>query len=232
MGIESKSQLYERLKELGYLDKFRQFYGEQALANSKVAFNQLSHLITSYERSQELNSFSSKYDYYLAGKSQFTEQEKRGLALFEREDKGNCAACHPNKPAEEGGRALFTDFTYDNLGVPPHPEKPNLADKGLGEIIYSANTRGKFRVPTLRNIALTGPYMHNGVFASLEEVVSFYNTRDVDSKWRAPEISENVNKKELGNLKLSAQDEADIVAFLKTLTDGYDYRQEWEVRLH
>jgi cytochrome c peroxidase len=79
---------------------------------------------------------------------------------------------------------------------------------------------GKFRVPTLRNVALTGPYMHNGVFKTLFQVVAFYNTRDV-ARWPAPEVPANVNREELGNLRLSNQEVEDLVAFLRTLTDGW-----------
>jgi cytochrome c peroxidase len=75
---------------------------------------------------------------------------------------------------------------------------------------------------SLRNIAATPPYAHNGYFATLEDVVHFYNTRDVaDAGWPAPEVTQNVNTDELGNLGLTAEEEAAIVAFLKTLTDGY-----------
>jgi cytochrome c peroxidase len=79
---------------------------------------------------------------------------------------------------------------------------------------------GKFRVPTLRNVAVTSPYLHNGVFKTLYEVVSFYNTRDV-APWPEPEIRANLNVDEMGDLGLSNQEVEDIVAFLGTLTDGY-----------
>jgi cytochrome c peroxidase len=96
---------------------------------------------------------------------------------------------------------------------------------------------GKFMVPTLRNIALTAPYMHNGYFVTLRGVVDFYNTRDVKRRctqefvaeqtalargcWPQAEVADNVNKDELGDLKLTAQEVDDIVAFMRTLTDGW-----------
>ncbi|RLA26100.1 MAG: hypothetical protein DRQ62_00630 [Gammaproteobacteria bacterium] len=86
-----------------------------------------------------------------------------------------------------------------------------------------SDENGKFKVPSLRNIAKTAPYMHNGVFADLKEVVDFYNTRDVDSKWAAPEVAENVNTDELGDLKLTEDEVDSIVAFMKTLTDAYQF---------
>ena len=163
--------------------------------------------------------------------------EQRGLELFEAEDKGNCAACPPSQPGPNGEPPLFTDFTYDNLGVPKNEKLPFFAmpsefnpqgksyrDPGMADnlsIFDSAEQQGKFKVSTLRNVANTGPYMHNGIFSTLEEAVEFYNTRDVDSKWGPPEIPKNVNKEELGDLLLTDDELKAIVAFLKTLSDGY-----------
>ena len=148
--------------------------------------------------------------------------------------KGDCAACHPSKPGEDGRPPLFTDFTYDNLGVPKNPENPfyylpkefnpagvDFVDLGLGGVLNKPEENGKFKVPSLRNIAITGPYFHNGFFKTLRQVVVFYNTRDV-GPWPAPEVRENVNRDELGDLGLTEQEIDDIVTFLKTLTDGYE----------
>ena len=179
---------------------------------------------------------------YKAGKVEFTEQERRGFEIFEAEDKGNCAACHPTN-GEDGIPALFTDFTYDNLGVPrnlkitgnPEPD-PGLG--GRPEIAAqdpNGEQLGKHKVMGLRNIALTPPYMHNGVLATLKDVVHFYNTRDTKPRtcgdnsdpgfgkdcWPAPEIAQNVNREELGDLGLSETEELALVAFMQTLTDGY-----------
>ncbi len=184
--------------------------------------------------SAELNQFSSKYDLFLQGKVKLTEQEMRGLALFESEKKGHCAECHPSQPGPEQELPLFTDFTYDNLGVPRNPANPyhylpkllnpdgtQFVDLGLGGIVKKSEENGKFRVPTLRNVAVTAPYMHNGIFKTLRQVVVFYNTRDV-GPWPEPEVPQNVNREELGNLRLTEQEVDDIVTFLHTLTDGYE----------
>jgi cytochrome c peroxidase len=159
-------------------------------------------------------------------------REKRGLALFNDPSKGNCAACHPSTGVD-GTPPLFTDFTYDNLGVPKNPRNgfyrmaPQYnpagaawVDHGLGGVLGLASEDGKFKVPTLRNIALTAPYMHNGYFTDLRSVVNFYNTRDV-APWPAPEVADTVNHEELGNLGLNEQEVEDLVAFLYTLSDGY-----------
>jgi cytochrome c peroxidase len=115
---------------------------------------------------------------------------------------------------------LFTDFTYDNLGVPPVPGGTQ-GDRGLGAIVHDAAQDGKFRVPTLRNVARTAPYMHNGVFTDLRQVVDFYNTRDVKA-WPAPDIASTMNRTELGNLGLTDAEVDDLVAFLLILTDGWE----------
>lgn len=204
-----------------------------------LAYERIGRSIAAYERSPEVNPFSSKFDYYLAGMVELTDQEALGLELFEAEDKGNCAACHP--------APLFTDFTYDNLGVPKNPENPfysmppkwnpageDWIDNGLGGFLVGAGygpevyepEMGKQKVPTLRNVdrrpdaSFVKAFAHNGFFKSLEDIMHFYNTRDTED-WPPPEVYENVNTDELGNLGLTADEEAAIVAFLKTLSDGY-----------
>lgn len=225
--------ILKKLKSLSYAEFFTEVYGPDALSNPNTAFNNMADAIEAYEKTSEVNPFTSKYDYWLRGEIELNEQELRGLELFEAEDKGNCAACHPNTVSEDGSPPLFTDFTYDNLGVPRNPENPfytlppelnpdgfNFVDLGLGKTLNDPEQNGKFRVPTLRNIEVTPPYMHNGVFKTLFSVLSFYNTRDV-TKWPEPEVSQNVNMDELGDLKLTNTELEDLVAFLKTLTDGW-----------
>ena len=167
------------------------------------------------------------------------------MELFE--GKAMCSLCHLSSPDEQDP-PLFTDFTFDNLGVPKNPDNPfyemdvifnpdgaDWIDYGLGAFLetrpeyadMAEDNMGKHKVPTLRNVDkrpssnFHKAYMHNGVFKSLEEVVHFYNTRDVED-WPAPEVAENVNTDELGDLGLTAEEEAAIVAFMKTLSDGYD----------
>lgn len=211
-----------------------------------AAYDRLARAIGEFEKSRVFNRFTSKFDYYLAGKTQLSRLEQQGLQLFE-DEKSKCSACHTSKPgaAPDGTMLppLFTDFTYDNLGVPrnvnipgsPSPD-PGLAGNPLiaGQP-FASNELGKHKVMGLRNIAITAPYGHNGVFQTLEQIVHFYNTRDTKPEvctdnndpgfaktcWPAPEIRANVNTEELGDLKLGAHDEAALVAFMKTLTDGY-----------
>ncbi len=204
------------------------------------AYDLMAKAIGEFEKTQLFNKFNSKYDYFLAGIGTLTDDEYKGLKLFE--GKAKCALCHISQPsiAPDGGPMppLFTDFTYDNLGVPTNnfikilngPQGPDL---GLGGVLGDSVQDGKFKVMSLRNIEITAPYAHNGVFQTLEQIVHFYNTRDVlpicidDNMdpgfgvtcWPAPEVPVNMNVAELGDLSLSAKQEQRIVAFLKTLTD-------------
>lgn len=226
--------ILNKLRELEYAEMFTELYGPHALDEPSQAFRNMADAIAAYERTSEVNPFNSKYDLFLKGEADLTEQEIRGMGLFVSELKGNCAACHPSTPFPDGSPPLFTDFTYDNLGTPKNPENPfytltpelnpdgfNFVDLGLGITVNDPAENGKFRVPTLRNVGITDPYMHNGVFKSLFEVVAFYNTRDV-APWPPPEVAENMNSDELGDLKLSNQEVEDIVAFLLCLTDNWE----------
>jgi len=255
MANTSKQQVVDKVKAAPYSPLFKGVFGQGIFDDTEEAYDKIAEAIAAFEHTRSFNSFTSKYDAWLAGKAKLTPQERRGLRLFEREDKGNCAACHPNRPAEDGTPPLFTDFTYDNLGVPRNPRNRfyampkqfnpdgwHFVDKGLGGAVNLAGEDGKFKVPTLRNLALTAPYMHNGYFTTIEGVVDFYNTRDTKPVcksgfvtddlanrmgcWPHPEVSDNVNTDELGNLHLTKGEAADIVAFLNTLNDGWLERQD------
>ena len=222
---------------------------ESDRALSDQAYDNIALSIAAYEDSSEVNAYSSKYDQTFGGKVKLSKQEQRGFALFR--GKGQCHRCH----ISNGQQALFTDYTFDNLGVPQNPENPagvapDFVDPGLGGFLMSAGYPedvylaewGKQKVPTLRNVDLrpdgsdVKAYGHNGYFKTLEGIVHFYNTRDVKPEcpglyteaealaadcWPAPEVAENVNIDELGDLGLTPEEEAAIVAFLKTLSDGF-----------
>ncbi len=252
----SKEAVLEQIASSPYVSLWEVVWGEpistETEADIEKNYDRVGLAIAAYEASDEVNQFSSKFDYYLKGQVELTEQEEWGLELFE--GKAMCSACHPSEPGLGGEPPLFTDFTFDNLGVPKNPENPFYdmdtvylddgtpinpegaawIDPGLGGFLetrpewshLAEENMGKHKVPTLRNVA-KGPgknfpkaYMHNGVLKTLEEVVHFYNTRDVED-WPPPEVPENVNTDEMGNLGLTAEEEAAIVAFMKTLSDGY-----------
>lgn len=250
MANPDEAAVVDKVRAADYAPLFRRVYGAGSLDNPKQAYGRIADAIAAFERSRVFARFTSKYDYYLAGKARLTGQELRGRQVFEDEGKGNCAACHPDRPSEKGLAPLFTDHTYDNIGVPKNPDNPfyalppdlnpdgaNFVDLGLGGALKQPAEDGKFKVQTLRNIAKTAPYMHNGYFQTLRGVVDFYNSRDIKPPcpnpmtseadaiaqgcWPAPEVLRNVNHDELGALGLTEQDMDDLVAFLRTLTDGY-----------
>lgn len=222
-----------------YARQFLSLFGQDLFRDPVQAMVAIGKAVEAFERTKEVSPFSSKYDAYLAGKVDLSIQENRGLAVFE--GKAGCAACHPNRPGPDALRPLFTDFTYDNIGLPRNPANPFYAqppsvnphgaayvDVGLGanpRVVKdgaSRANRGRFKVSTLRNVALTAPYFHNGIFTTLKEAVAFYNRRDLEPlRFGPPEVPETVNRAELGNLGLSDEEEDALVAFLETLTDGY-----------
>ncbi|MCB0131378.1 MAG: hypothetical protein KDD78_11030, partial [Caldilineaceae bacterium] len=218
-------------------------------SNAQNAFAMVALTVAAYEASPEVNAFSSTYDLSFGGQTKLTKEERRGYALFR--GKGQCQSCH----SSNGQSALFTDFTYDNLGLPKNPENPvyltnpSFIDNGLGGFLetrpdyapFAQENMGKHKVPTLRNVDLrpredfVKAYGHNGYFKSLEGIVHFYNTRDVKATcpgayteaealaancWPAPEVPVNINTEEMGNLGLTPDEEAAIVAFLGALSDG------------
>ena len=237
----------EKVARGAYTGLFEEVWGRGSLDCERDAagsYERVARAIAAYERSRELSPFTSKYDAYLKGQVTLTRQEEWGLELFE--GKGLCNACHLSAPREGGLPPLFTDFTYDNLGIPRNPANPfyrmpgewnpdgkDWIDPGLGGFLAKTEHAGvaeeewgKHKVPTLRNVdqrpspEFVKVYGHNGYFKSLEEIVHFYNTRDVDPAWPEPEMGENVNTEEMGDLGLTPEEEAAIVAFMKTLTDG------------
>ena len=218
-NIDGQS-VVNKVRKAPYAPLVKALYGEDIFNDSAAAFDAIASAISAFERTSQFNPFSSKYDLYLAGAATLSKQEQLGLKLFEAEDKGNCAACHPSRPDKNGQMPLFTDYSYDNLGLPANPLVPTV-DLGLGVTVKDPAENGKFRVPTLRNVALTSPYTHNGSFSTLKELLEFYNTRDTDSRWGKAEVPATMNTQELGDLKLEDEEIDALVAFLKALTDGY-----------
>lgn len=260
-ALDAPADVVSRVCASTYATLFTDVWGADICdpANVSTAYDKIALSIAAYEASPESNAFSSKFDLSFKGKAVLTAQERRGFALFKGQ--GKCARCHTVTAG--GEKSLFTDFTYDNLGVPRNPDNPFYSqtafnplqwewiDLGLGEFLdnridyqrYAAVNFGKQKVPTLRNVdrrpyeGFVKAFGHNGYFKTLKQIVHFYNTRDVKPKcadqftrvedalaqgcWPAPEVSENVNAVELGNLGLSPQDEDAIVTFMKTLSDGY-----------
>jgi len=232
MMMPDEASVIERIKENeDYITKFQNIYGNDIFTNTQKAYDALADAIASFESTQEFAPFDSKFDKVNDGNTTFSAQEQRGLALFN--GKAQCNLCH----SSDGDKPLFTDFSYDNLGIPVNEllraennKGSTFIDTGLfyNPDVNDTSLKGAFKVSGLRNIAVTAPYMHNGVFKNLKTVVHFYNTRDVPgainpetgSPWRSGEVDINKNTEELGNLGLSDTEEDDLVAFLRTLTDA------------
>jgi len=250
-----------------YAKLFKRVWGPNSLrpyADTQGTYERIARSIAAYERSSEVNPFDSRFDrFYDRAKRSgvdvktidasnwrsfrrlgLGDGELYGFALFNDTKKGKCSLCHT---LAEGtaGYPLFTDFTYDNLGLPKNLANPfylmpvrfNPAgsawvDPGLGGFLKSAGydasayeaQMGKHKVPSLRNVGkrpgsrFVKAYGHNGYFKSLTAIVHFYNTRDVAS-WPAPEFAATVNHTELGDLKLTVADERALVSFMETLSD-------------
>ncbi|MCU0289748.1 MAG: c-type cytochrome [Acidobacteria bacterium] len=236
MAMPNKDLVVAGVQSSSYARQFLLVFGPDAFADVDKAYDNIGRAIAAYERSYEVTRFKSKFDKFwehcdaigidvgtiTTGKVKYVPKgilnrhELRGLVLF---NTSGCANCHPTSKAENAPRPLFTDFSYDNLGIPVNPKLAgNPTDFGLGPIVGDPGKNGYFKVPTLRNVARTAPYGHNGYFPTLKNIVHFYNTRDL-GYWPQPEIPETVNNVEIGNLGLSGRQENDIVAFLLTLTD-------------
>ena len=254
MGNGSRADVVAKVLRAGYADDFKVVFGADITTDTERAFERIAFALQSYQLGDpDFAPFTSKFDYVTAAKATFTSAEQRGLAWFNRVDKGNCAACHTSTRPDNAPGALFTDFTFDNLGVPRNPEiaanrDPAYFDLGLcgpnrTDLKDRNDLCGAFKVPTLRNVGLRKRFFHNGAFDSLEQVVRFYVQRDTNPElWYPTDAAGNVDKfNDLpaslrGNVntseapydrkrgeapRLNETEVQDLVAFLRTLSDGW-----------
>jgi cytochrome c peroxidase len=192
MANASPEAVVSKLAQASYAAEFKRVFGQGILDDAQAAFERIRFALQRYQlEDAEFAPFTSKYDAVLAGTAQLSEQELRGLALFNSPSKGNCAACHPSTRSADGTPPLFTDFTYDNLGVPRNGEIPATADAGYFDlglcgpdrtdlVADHADLCGAFKVPTLRNVTTRQAFFHNGRFHTLKDALRFYATRDTD----------------------------------------------------
>jgi cytochrome c peroxidase len=239
MNLSTKAVVVARVAESNYANDFIAVYGSGAFDNTNTAFDNIADAIAAFEKTAELNPFSSKYDAFIRdrGNNPLSIEEANGLALFKDETRAKCTKCHTLNDSTDAvpSDSLFTNFEYYNIGVPVNLDNPSYptVDKGLGgggnlavepADITAGTEDGKFRVPTLRNVGVTGPYMHNGAHATLEEVINHYDQFGTDNI--TPEVATNIANEmgdvTIGNsIGLTVEEVADIKAFLLTLTDGY-----------
>jgi cytochrome c peroxidase len=194
MANDSKADVITKLAATSYAAEFKALFGANIFDDADAAFLRITLALQAYQKEDsDFAPFTSKYDAYLRGTTTLSAAELRGLALFNSSSKGNCAACHPSAKGSDGSHPLFTDFSYDSLGV---PRNWNLAvnadtsyyDLGLCDSAAVADLTeavrktmcGLFKVPSLRNVALRKSFFHNGRFTDLTTALTFYVQRDTN----------------------------------------------------
>lgn len=243
MGMADEKSVEARIAENpDYAIAFKAHFGADVFGQPGRAYRAMSEAVAAFERTDEFSPFDSRYDRYLKGEEKLTEQEELGRTLFFSTQFSNCNLCHDIKGND--GRfetSTFTSHKYFNIGVPENTaaRKVNGVPAGHVDLGLALNPavhgepaqRGKFKTPTLRNIAVTGPYMHNGVFSDLRTVILFYNkynskkkSRQINpetaKRWAEPEIADNIDREKLETGPGLDDERIDaLVAFLKTLTD-------------
>jgi cytochrome c peroxidase len=249
MNNASRKAVVDKIAASSYAQLFRQEFGAKVFNDTDLAFTQIGVAIEAFERAK-LQPFTSKYDAMVRGQLSLTPAEARGMALFQDPAKGNCAACHLMNPASgKPEDSLFSEFTYYATGVPRNTAIPRNADPAFFDLglcgpertaptlpttvaanVTIENFCGKFRMPTLRNVAERPDYMHNGFFKDLREVVRFYAGRNTST------VSNDLPTRYQGNIErtkapfnrpvgagaaLTESEIDDVLAFLRTLSDGF-----------
>lgn len=195
MANSSAGIVAAKLRQADYAPLFRQTFGQNALDDDVKAFKWMTLALEYFQRdASEFYPYSSKYDAYLRGQVALSDQEQRGLKVFNDPEKGNCAICHVSTRGRAGAMPDFTDFGLVAVGVPRNMhlsinQNPAFYDLGLcgpyrDDLSKHPEYCGAFRTPSLRNVALRKSFFHNGVFHDLRQVLEFYATRDTDpARW-------------------------------------------------
>jgi len=224
LGINDRNvnDVLERIKsDTRYPGMFTAAFGDGI---QSVSWGNITRAIAAFQRT--LISGNSRYDQFLQGKASLSASEQRGLTLFNSE-KAECFHCHAGFNFNDQvvhASTQVVDAPFHNTGLYNIGGTGNFpaGNQGLFEITSNLTHRGKFRAPSLRNVEVTGPYMHDGSISSLADVLDFYAAggRNITSGPNAGDGRLNPNKSDLiSRIDLTAQDKADLVAFLKTLTD-------------
>lgn len=251
MMMPDEAAVIERIRENPqYIVDIETLYGEGILDDVNASYYAITQAIGKFEKvEEEFATFDSKYDRFRRGEYTMTAQEDLGYSLFFSNNNTNCATCHTlNSETEATDRELFTNYEFENIGTPPNPAifeakgidyEPDLALGARDDINDSAHY-GKIKVPTLRNVAVTAPYMSNGVFKELRTVIEFYDhmagngdhptNPETGESWTSPDVNATVNYDVLRDTKALTDSKIDgIVAFLKLLTDArYEHLLEEE----
>ena len=250
MANADAAAVVARLRNASYAAQFRQAFGDDVFEDRDRAWRAALLALEVFQQSpQDFYPYDSKYDAYLRQQVSLSAQEQRGLELFEAADKGNCASCHPNR-IRGGAFPAFTDFGYVALGVPRNPKIAANADADFHDLGLCGPLRqdlkdkaeycGRFRTPSLRNVALRQTYFHNGAYSTLRDALRFYAQRDVQPQKFYPRSGnihkfddlpeayrDNINMdppfggRPGGKPALSEAEIDDLIAFLGTLSDGF-----------
>ena len=237
MALPDKKAVLERLLANDYYrQQLPRAFNQQVFSSPATAFSAVAESIAAFEATEEFSPFDSRYDRYLRGEYELSDLEDLGMSIFFSTTNSNCNTCHQLKVMDNEGET-FTNYGYHNIGTPVNKAvrtrkgtDPTHRDPGLGRLDPEVGSphQGKFKVPGLRNVAITGPYMHNGVFRDLRTVIEFYdqynnpariNNPETGQPWRNPETPETVNREDLKAKKLTDRKIDALIAFLKALTD-------------
>jgi cytochrome c peroxidase len=237
MANHDSAAVIAKLRASANAQRFRATFGDHILDSTALAWNGLLMALEVFQQSPEnFYPYSSKYDAFLRGHVKLTSAEQRGLATFNNPAKGNCAQCHPSE-MRRGASPQFTDHGFVALGVPRNPAIPANADPAYFDLGLCGPLRtdlsahheycGMFKTPSLRNSAIRHLFFHNGVYATLEQVLRFYQRRDTRLDDLPAEYRKNVSfdapfdSTARSKPRFTNAESADIIAFLRTLTDGY-----------
>jgi cytochrome c peroxidase len=246
-SADAPQALLALVRKASYFNDLLSLYKKEETDTDEKLFKRIVELLEIYQRDDaDYNLFDSKYDQVLAGTATLSAAEARGLALFNDSSKGNCASCHTSS----GSQPLFTNFGFAALGLPRNHQGPKNADASFFDLGLCARSKdndtavkgvsrycGQFKTPTLRNVARSAPYFHNGSIATLEDAIRFHFTRDTDpGRWyktatgAADRSYNDLPAQYQGNLvkgqpfaggyQPSDADIADLMAFLATLNDA------------
>jgi cytochrome c peroxidase len=190
MAMADHASVVARLRNASYAADFKAVYGAAVFDDVETAYTRMTEAVAAFETEDaRFEAFTSKFDEVQRGKAAYSAAEARGFALFQDGSKGNCSACHPSDVGAFGALPIFTDRSYDNLGVPRNTEIPANADPAYYDLglcndatIKASNPEvcGAFKVPSLRNVALRHSFFHNGRFHTLKDALTFYVQRDTN----------------------------------------------------
>ena len=250
MANRDRGDVVMRVRRSAEAQALREAFGPTVLDDVEAAFKAIVLCLEVFQQDPaEFYPYDSKYDAHLRGQATLTDAERHGLELFNDPAKGNCASCHPSA-VKEGHFPAFSDWGFIALGVPRNRQiagRSDAYDLGLcgplrTDLASSTEYCGRFRTPSLRNVARRAVFFHNGRVRSLEEAVRFYAERDTNpARWYPrgkggrvemfddlpPALRENVNREAPfggrpgGKPALDRSEIRDVVAFLRTLDDGY-----------